>query len=125
MTLHEKVVLSAYTGILMCDFSEVHKYIEKLLGRPVWTHELASEALWSEIKEKAKPDFHKIIEPSEGFQCESSILATSSMFAIVSDAATGVTILIAGIPLIFPMQSMLQPSPTALRRWSTTATSIL
>lgn len=59
MTLHEKVVLSAYTGILMCDFSEVHKYIEKLLGRPVWTHELASEALWSEIKEKAKPDFHK------------------------------------------------------------------
>ena len=63
MTLHEKVVLSAYTGTLMCDFSEVHKYIEKLLGRPVWTHELASEALWSEIKEKAKPDFHKIIEP--------------------------------------------------------------
>lgn len=63
MTLHEKVVLSAYTGILMCDFSEVHKYIEKLLGRPVWMHELASEALWSEIKEKAKPDFHKIIEP--------------------------------------------------------------
>lgn len=54
---------SSYTGILMCDFSEVHKYIEKLLGRPVWTHELASEALWSEIKEKAKPDFHKIIEP--------------------------------------------------------------
>ena len=40
----------------------------------------------------------------------------SSMFAIVSDAATGVTILIAGIPLIFPMHSMLQPSPTALRR---------
>lgn len=63
MTLHEKVVLSAYTGILMCDMSEVHRYIEKLLGRPVWTHELASEALWSEIKEKAKPDFHKIIEP--------------------------------------------------------------
>ena len=57
------VVLSAYTGILMCDMSEVHRYIEKLLGRPVWTHELASEALWSEIKEKAKPDFHKIIEP--------------------------------------------------------------
>ena len=32
MTLHEKVVLSTYTGILMCDFSEVHKYIEKLLS---------------------------------------------------------------------------------------------
>ena len=45
------------------SWQEVHRYIEKLLGRPVWTHELASEALWSEIKEKAKPDFHKIIEP--------------------------------------------------------------
>lgn len=49
MTLHEKVVLSAYTGILMCDMSEVHKYIEKLLGRSVWTHELASETLWKTI----------------------------------------------------------------------------
>lgn len=62
MTLHEKVVLSAYTGILMCDMSKVHKYIEKLLGRSVWTHELASETLWKTIKEKAKPDFPKIIE---------------------------------------------------------------
>lgn len=70
MTLHEKVVLSAYTGILMCDFSEVHKYIEKLLGRPVWTHELASEALWSEIKEKAKPDFHKIISGNKLYVCD-------------------------------------------------------
>ena len=58
----EKVVLSAYTGILMCDMSEVHKYIEKLLGRSVWTHELASETLWKTIKEKAKSDFLKIIE---------------------------------------------------------------
>ena len=59
MTLHEKVVLSAYTGILMCDMAEVHKYIEKLLDRPVWTHELASETLWAQIKDKAKPDFLK------------------------------------------------------------------
>lgn len=62
MTLHEKVVLSAYTGILMCDFSEVHKYIEKFLGRPVWAHELASDALWETIEEKAKADFLKIIK---------------------------------------------------------------
>ena len=62
MTLHEKVILSAYTGILMCNMSEVHKYIEKLLSRPVWTHELSSEILWEEIKEIAKPDFLKIIE---------------------------------------------------------------
>lgn len=38
------------------------------------------------------------------------------MFAIASDAATGVTTLIAGIPLIFPMQSMLQPSPNGFEK---------
>lgn len=53
----------SHQSLLAETHPAVHKYIEKLLGRPVWTHELASEALWSEIKEKAKPDFHKIIEP--------------------------------------------------------------
>ena len=66
MTLHEKVVLTAYTGVLMVagpnELKEVYKYIEKLVGRPILTHELGSETLWTEIKEKAKPDFLKIIE---------------------------------------------------------------
>lgn len=66
MTLHEKVVLTAYTGVLMvADPSElkaVYKYVEKLTGRPILTHDLASESLWAEIKEKSKPDFLKIIE---------------------------------------------------------------
>ena len=41
MTKREKCVVSAYTGVLMCDFADLHQYIEQLLGRPVWTHELA------------------------------------------------------------------------------------
>lgn len=41
-------------------FSIFHKYIEDLLGRPIWTHELAIEAVWNEIKEKSKPDFLKL-----------------------------------------------------------------
>lgn len=35
MTLDEKIIVSAYTGYLMCDFSLVHAYIQKILGRPV------------------------------------------------------------------------------------------
>lgn len=66
MALHEKVVLTAYTGVLMVtapgELGAVYKYIEKLIGRPILTHELASETLWDEIKEKAKPDFLKIIK---------------------------------------------------------------
>ena len=57
MTEKEKIIISAYTGYLMCDFDKVHKYIEKILGRPVWTHEMADKMIQEEIHEKAKEDF--------------------------------------------------------------------
>ena len=60
MTKHEAIVVSAYTGFLMCDFGDVHEYIEKKLGRPVWTHEFADKSIREEIREKTKPDFLKI-----------------------------------------------------------------
>jgi hypothetical protein len=60
MTKHEKIVVSAYTGYMLCDFNDMHAYIEKLLGRPVFTHELASSAIQNEIREKARPDLEAI-----------------------------------------------------------------
>lgn len=60
MTKREKQVVSAYTGTLMSTFDELHEYIEEILGRPVWTHELADEDTWNEIKEKSKEEFLKI-----------------------------------------------------------------
>lgn len=57
MTHKERVIVSAYTGYLMCDMPSVHEYIKKVLGRPVWTHELADSKVTAEIKEKCKPDF--------------------------------------------------------------------
>ena len=60
MTNKERAIISAYTGIAMLagdKFSIFHKYIEDILGRPVWTHELADPAIWKEIKEKSKKDF--------------------------------------------------------------------
>ena len=62
MTKQEKIVVSAYTGVLMCDFDDLHEYIEDKLGRSVWTHELASEAVSAEIKEKSKADFLAICQ---------------------------------------------------------------
>jgi hypothetical protein len=62
MTKHEAIVVSAYTGFLMCDFGDVHEYVEKKLGRPIWTHEFADKSIWEEIREKIKPDFLKICE---------------------------------------------------------------
>lgn len=62
MTKREGAILSAYTGILLGEFSAMHKYVEEILGRPVWTHEMASEKVVNEIKEKSKEDFIKVIE---------------------------------------------------------------
>jgi len=57
MTKQEAIVISAYTGVLMCDFADMHKYIERIMGRPVWTHEMADNAMMEQIRERARPDF--------------------------------------------------------------------
>lgn len=60
MTIAEKIVVSAYTGYLMCDFDLLHQYVEKVMGRPVWTHEMTEEKFYAELRDKVKPDFLKI-----------------------------------------------------------------
>ncbi len=68
MTDREKAIIMAYTGISMLTgdkFSVFHKYIEDILGRSVWTHELADHAVWEEIKEKSKSDFLELCENEE------------------------------------------------------------
>lgn len=61
MTDREKAIVMAYTGTCMLTenkFSIFHKYVEDLMGRPIFTHELGFLA--DEIKEKAKDDFIKL-----------------------------------------------------------------
>lgn len=60
MTKNEAAVIMAYTGQVMLtgdDFDIFHRYIEKILNRSVFTHELGNESVWDEIKEKSKADF--------------------------------------------------------------------
>ena len=60
MTKEEKLIVSAYTGILMTDFDSFHEFIEQKLCRPVWSHELANELVVNQLKEAVKEDFLKI-----------------------------------------------------------------
>lgn len=60
MTKREAAIVGAYTGILLGEFSEMHKYIEEIMERPVFTHELASKDMCETIKQKAKADFMSI-----------------------------------------------------------------
>jgi hypothetical protein len=57
LTKEQAAVIGAFTGIACGPFSDIHEYVEKLLGRPVWTHQFASHELHEEIREKAREDF--------------------------------------------------------------------
>lgn len=65
MTQEEKIIVSAYTGVLMCDFDDLHEYIQKKFGRPVFTHELADKGIQKEIKEMSKEEFLEICNREE------------------------------------------------------------
>ncbi len=59
------VVGSAATGFLMCDFSDMHEYIEGIMGRPVMTGEMGNKECAAEIREKANPDFVAAIKQAK------------------------------------------------------------
>ncbi|AXH69641.1 hypothetical protein HWB79_gp171 [Streptomyces phage LukeCage] len=61
MTKREAAIVAVFTGILIGDFADMHEYIEELVDRPVWTHELASEEFAAKLKELARPDFMEIV----------------------------------------------------------------
>ena len=63
MTREEAILLSAYTGFLFApDFSEVHKFCEDTLGRPIWTHEFADSRVQKEIQEKLRPQIMELVQ---------------------------------------------------------------
>lgn len=73
MTNNEKAIVMAYTGVCMLcgdDFQIFHKYVENIMGRPVYTHELADKAVEDEIKEKAKADFMALCVDEEPYKAE-------------------------------------------------------
>lgn len=63
MTDKEKAIVAAYTGYAMLTGEKldmVHQYIQALLGRPVYTHELAFKSIWGQIREAAREDFVRL-----------------------------------------------------------------
>ena len=62
LTREQAAIVSAYTGVLCGDFSAMHEYVETKLGRPVFTHEMASASVWAEIKEACRSDFLAIVQ---------------------------------------------------------------
>lgn len=61
MTIKEKAIVMAYTGYAMLtgdNLKYYYKYLGKLFGRPVYTHEFLE--LKNEIHERSREDFIKL-----------------------------------------------------------------
>ena len=60
MTIRECAIVETYTGIVMLTGENrkySYAYMEELMGRPVYTHELADKEIVRMLKAKALPDF--------------------------------------------------------------------
>jgi len=69
MTHQESLLISAYTGVMLCkSFSDMHKFVEQTLGRPVYTHEVAIPSVMEDIKEKLLPQIIELISNIDAVQ---------------------------------------------------------
>lgn len=55
LTREQCAIISAYTGYLLGSFQAFHEYSERILGRPIWTHQFPSLA--ESLKEASREDF--------------------------------------------------------------------
>lgn len=69
MTKKESIIISAYTGFMICkEFSDMHEFIEQVMERPVFTHEMGSEHFLKEVQERLKPQLIELIKNIEDNQ---------------------------------------------------------
>ena len=69
LTLEQAIVLTAFTGITVCEFYDFHKAVEEKLGRPVWTHQFGNADFAAELKELYREDFFKLIPQAKIEEC--------------------------------------------------------
>lgn len=63
LTKQDLVVLSGCTGVLFSkDFDKVHEYLETKLERPVYTHEMALQKTFNDVKEKSLDEYRNVLE---------------------------------------------------------------
>lgn len=83
MTDREKAIVMAYTGVCMLDGEKwhiFHEYVEEIMGRSVYTHEMGENTISEEIKRKSKSDFLNICREEE---CEDCISRENTLKAMI------------------------------------------
>lgn len=61
LTEKQAITISAFTGVLCCDFGAFHSAVEGRLGYPVFTHQFGDKEFAEKIKEAFREDFISLI----------------------------------------------------------------
>lgn len=61
LTKEQAIILTAFTGIMMCEFSDFHGDVEKRLGHPVFTHQFGDRPFTEKLKDVYRDDFLKLM----------------------------------------------------------------
>ncbi|WP_431290447.1 hypothetical protein [Burkholderia cepacia] len=59
LTREQAVIITGFTGVLCCKFSDFHADAERRKGGPIWVHEFASNK--DELKKLYHDDFMNLI----------------------------------------------------------------
>lgn len=57
LTREQAAIVGVYTGYMCGPFPDIHAAVERVLERPVFTHEMASKELMAVVRERIKPEF--------------------------------------------------------------------
>ena len=65
MNKREGAIVSAYTGFLCGEFSDLHEYVEELFNGPVFTHQFGDKGFIEKLKKMSKDDFMALLNSKE------------------------------------------------------------
>ena len=65
LTIEQAIVITGFTGITACHFSDFHGDVEKRLGHPVWTHQFGDKEFMEKIQELYRQDFMAMLGVEE------------------------------------------------------------
>ncbi len=85
MNRREMAIVSAYTGILLGEFGDMHEYCEEIMGEPIFTHQFANKKFNELLKAKAKPDFLALATPKEKVPGEMISVSKEELLGILKD----------------------------------------
>lgn len=57
LTADQAAIIGAFTGVLCGPFSDLHGYAERVLDRPIFTHEFGSQTVADTLSAASKRDF--------------------------------------------------------------------